>query len=313
MNYIIVLNWNSEKETINCLESLLKLNNSSNNKIIICDNNSCVESYEYIFNFLSKNYEKRFISFDEFDAKNNLNNSDIYLIRNKKNYGYAGGNNIGIRFALQFADMEYVWILNNDTIVKEDSLNQMLIKIKSDHKYGVVGSRLVEMGNKIKVQGIGGIINTWLCTTKEIGSDYKIDDEINEIYYENKIDYVIGASLLISKNCLNKVGLLCEEYFLYYEEIDYCNRVKQEGLKVGISSKSIVFHEQGVSTGKGKSDIADYYSVRNRIIISSKFYPKYILFCRISMLFVSVLRLKRLQFKRAVKYLPFIFMKDVQK
>ena len=68
MNYIIVLNWNSEKETINCLESLLKLNNSSNNKIIICDNNSCVESYEYIFNFLSKNYEKRFISFDEFDA-----------------------------------------------------------------------------------------------------------------------------------------------------------------------------------------------------------------------------------------------------
>lgn len=300
MNYIIVLNWNSEKETINCLESLLKLNNSSNNKIIICDNNSCVESYEYIFNFLSKNYEKRFISFDEFDAKNNLNNSDIYLIRNKKNYGYAGGNNIGIRFALQFADMEYVWILNNDTIVKEDSLNQMLIKIKSDHKYGVVGSRLVEMGNKIKVQGIGGIINTWLCTTKEIGSDYKIDDEINEIYYENKIDYVIGASLLISKNCLNKVGLLCEEYFLYYEEIDYCNRVKLEGFKVGISSKSLVFHELGASTGKGKSIIADFCSVRNRLIVSRKFYNEKYLFTYLSLFLVIFNRLRKMEVKKSL-------------
>lgn len=300
MIYIVVLNWNSAKETIACLKSLVNLDDFNNIRIIVCDNDSDVNSIKQIESYLSDFYGNDYISLNEDETLTYKIDKKFYFIKNFKNYGYAGGNNIGIRFALQFADMEYVWILNNDTIVKEDSLNQMLIKIKSDHKYGVVGSRLVEMGNKIKVQGIGGIINTWLCTTKEIGSDYKIDDEINEIYYENKIDYVIGASLLISKNCLNKVGLLCEEYFLYYEEIDYCNRVKLEGFKVGISSKSLVFHELGASTGKGKSIIADFCSVRNRLIVSRKFYNEKYLFTYLSLFLVIFNRLRKMEVKKSL-------------
>ncbi|MFW1887934.1 glycosyltransferase family 2 protein [Acinetobacter johnsonii] len=300
MIYIVVLNWNSAKETIACLKSLVNLVDFNNIRIIVCDNDSDVNSIKQIESYLSDFYGNDYISLNEDETLTYKIDKKFYFIKNFKNYGYAGGNNIGIRFALQFADMEYVWILNNDTIVKEDSLNQMLIKIKSDHKYGVVGSRLVEMGNKIKVQGIGGIINTWLCTTKEIGSDYKIDDEINEIYYENKIDYVIGASLLISKNCLNKVGLLCEEYFLYYEEIDYCNRVKLEGFKVGISSKSLVFHELGASTGKGKSIIADFCSVRNRLIVSRKFYNEKYLFTYLSLFLVIFNRLRKMEVKKSL-------------
>lgn len=309
MNYIIVLNWNSAKETLACLESLLKLNNSSKNRIIICDNDSKIESYEKILNYLHNNYQESFVAFDEDNTHNNIIQSEIYLIRNKKNYGYAGGNNVGIRFALQFSEMEYVWVLNNDTIVKNDSLEQLINKIKSNKDYGIVGSRLVELENKNKVQGIGGIINPWFCTTKEIGNNYCIDDEIDEIYYENKIDYVIGASLLISKECLERVGLLCDEYFLYYEEIDYCNRVKLKGLQVGIASKSVVFHELGVSTSKGKSDIADFYSVRNRLIISKRFYSKYYLTTYFSLVFVLFNRIRRRDYTKMIGIVKILFKK----
>ena len=204
--------------------------------------------------------------------------------------------------------MSYVWILNNDTVVQSDSLKFMLHKFLENNNYGVVGSRLVELENKSNVQGVGGIINPWLCTTKEIGSDLKINDAINEKEFEEKIDYVIGASLLISRDCLENVGLLCEDYFLYYEEIDYCNRARENNFSIGIASQSIVFHAHGASTNKGKSQIADYCSVRNRILITRKFYPNKLIFVKLSIFLVSLNRARRFQFSRAIRYLKFLFI-----
>lgn len=306
MNYIIVLNWNSAKETIACIQSLVRLNNCDQVRIIVCDNDSKKESHDEIYNFLNISFGNDFFALTEEQAANYALIHKVYFIKNKENYGYAGGNNRGIKFALQFSDMKNVWILNNDTIVQPDSLEMMIQKISSDSQYGVIGSRLVELGNKKNVQGIGGVINKWFCTTKEIGGQFKISDEIDEKEFEAKIDYVIGASLLISRKCLEQVGLLCEDYFLYYEEIDYCNRAKQKCFKIGIASKSIIFHEQGVSTSK-KSDLADYYSVKNRTLIANKFYPNKILYVRLSMILVVLNRLKRGSFKQGLRFLNLIF------
>lgn len=309
MIYIVILNWNSSNETIACLKSVMNLNDSEVNfKVIICDNNSQDNSSRNILKFLEDNYMYDYLSINEKEIYSTPNEYKILYIQNNSNYGYAGGNNVGIKFANNQIDLEYVWILNNDTEVDKNSLNELVHKMKSNPLYGVCGSRLVNISNRKNVQGIGGTINTRLCITKEVGNNYLIDDVIDELKYEKEVQYVIGASLLISKKCIEQIGYLCEDYFLYYEEIDYCNRAKNANFLIGISSKSIVFHHHGASTGKGKSDIADYYSVKNRIILTRKFYSENLFTVKLSILFVIFNRIRRLQFKRAVSYIGFLWI-----
>lgn len=302
--YVVILNWNSAQDTIHCIKSVLNLNKIKDVTIVICDNDSKKESYEEIKNFVldQTNISNLIISENEIPNYKN-SNYKIVLIKNEKNYGYAGGNNRGVRFALNQETMQYVWILNNDTEVASDSLDYLIDKFEANKKYGVVGSKLVEFENRTKVQGIGGVINPKFCTTKEIGNEFAIDENIDELNYEKKIDYVIGASMMFNRLCLQQVGLMCEDYFLYYEEIDICNRIRQNNLKVGIASKSIVYHKHGASTGKGKSDIADYYSVINRLLLARKFYKENLIFVRISFFIIIINRLKRLEFKRGFKYM----------
>lgn len=308
MNYIIVLNWNSAKDTIHCIKSVLNLNKIKDVTIVVCDNDSKQDSYDEIKNFVlnQTHISSLVISENEIpDYKNS--NYKIVLIKNEKNYGYAGGNNRGIKFSLLQDDMQYVWILNNDTEVAIDSLDYLVSKFELCNEYGVVGSKLVDFEDRNKVQAVGGIINPKFCTTKEIGSEFRVDELIDEIKYEQKVDYVVGASMLFSRACIDKVGLMCEDYFLYYEEIDICNRIRQKGLKVGIASQSIVYHKHGASTGKGKSDIADYYSVRNRLLISKKFYSQNFLLTYFSLFFVFLNRIRKFKFSKSKRIISILF------
>lgn len=249
--YVVVLNWNSDEDTINCIKSLLEVKGNENLKIIVCDNNSNEDSFKKVRNYISNLSNVSSLLINEnaiFQYKNT--SEKIVLIRNNENYGYAGGNNRGIKFAINQKNMINVWILNNDTIVQKGALISLIEKINSNRNYGVCGCCLVEYESKQRIQGIGGLINKWSFTAKEIGSNIDLEDNIDEVYYENQIDYVIGASFIITKECLLQVGLLCEEYFLYYEEYDYCMRAKQKNFLVGIASKSIVYHKHGASTNK---------------------------------------------------------------
>lgn len=306
--YVVILNWNSAQDTIHCIKSVLNLNKIKDVTIVICDNDSKQESYEEIKNFVldQTNISNLIISENEISNYNN-SNYKIVLIKNEKNYGYAGGNNRGVRFALNQETMQYVWILNNDTEVASDSLDYLIDKFESNKKYGVVGSKLVEFENRTKVQGIGGIINPKFCITKEIGSELSVEEHVDELNYEKKIDYVIGASMMFSRLCLQTVGLMCEDYFLYYEEIDICNRIRHNNLEVGIASKSIVYHKHGASTQRGKSDIADYYSVRNRLVIIKRFYPENLFTTKLSIFIVILNRIRYLRFKSAIRYFNFLF------
>lgn len=310
MIYIVVLNWNSDKSTIQCIESLMQLTKKHEITILVCDNNSSDSSYQNIDRYLNNNYESNFITMDEERIKfyQREMGENIFLIKNNKNYGYAGGNNIGIRFALNQKDMTYVWVLNNDTVVTENSLFELIQKIESNKKIGICGSRLVSLENKKIVQGIGGKISPWSCMTVEVGNQYTINDEIDEEYWQKQIDYVIGASLFFSREFLEKVGLLCEDYFLYYEEVDICNRAKYAGYEIGIASKSIVFHEQGVSTGQSGSSIANYYSIRNRILIAKKYYSNYIITVKLRILLLILKRGFFLDFKSVKKYIRFLII-----
>lgn len=319
--YIILLNYNGWQETIECLESVLK-SDYKNYQIIVVDNDSPNNSMDYIINWaegkqevnynenfqlkhLSQPFEKKpleYILYDQKEALNTKNiekykklNNSLIFIQAGENTGFAGGNNIGIKYALAKDDFEYIWLLNNDTVIEKNSLSS-LVSYANKNQLGISGSSLMYYDNPKKIQAYGGHVNKFFGTCTHIL-------DIKDI--QNKLDYIVGASFLIDKKVIDKIGLLPEEYFLYYEETDYCFNARNNGFKLGIDIESIVYHKEGVSTGGSyngnkKSEFSDILSIKNRI----KFHKKY-LGGRLGLyigLFITILnRIKRKQFNRIFK------------
>jgi len=246
--YIVILNWNGWQDTIACLTSIL-MNDYLEYEIIVCDNASTDDSEIYLKEWISERQEY-----------------PIHYIQTGKNLGFAGGNNVGIHYSLDAGDMEYVWLLNNDTIIEKDALSKLIEKIKTDKTIGICGSKLVYYDDHNKIQGLGGIYNRYFAFSRHILN-------IDEI---EKMDYVIGASMLVSKKFLMDVGLMCEDYFLYYEELDWAIRAKGK-YSLGCASESVVYHKEGASIGSDKnitkkSDLADCFLVKNKLKITRKYF-----------------------------------------
>lgn len=312
MIYIVILNWNGASDTIMCLDSLLELN-SNKFKIVICDNGSTDGSLEKIESwYREKTHSSRlnlpFLKMNVVESESSIlqkNESGIYLIDIGRNIGYAAGNNVGINFSLIQGDMEYVWLLNNDTEVHPESLSELVHAFTSQSEIGICGSRLVYFSDRGKLQGLGGVFNPVFCSSVH----YKANEDATLLFDDeevsNDIDYVIGASMLISRNVLLEVGNLCEDYFLYYEEIDFCLRAKNKGFRVYCATKSIVYHKEGASTKKNRKGVlADYYWVRNRLLIAKKFYPKWYFTVYLSLFMTLANRLRRgdfIKFKNVIK------------
>lgn len=282
--YIIILNWNGWKDTIECLDSIKKLT-YINYSIIICDNASSDESKNKINEWL----------------KNNVN-IDATLIVNKTNLGFAGGNNVGIKAALKQMDCKYVWILNNDTEVTPNSLCCLVNKMKTDDKIGICGSKLMYFYDRGKIQGYGGKFNSYLGYPSTIVKKEQIGN----------IDYPIGASMFLSIEFLKNVGLMCEEYFLYFEELDWSLRGKQTGYKIDCADDSIIYHKEGASIGSNsklssKSMMADYYLQKNKIKVIKKFYPLHLPLIYLGMLIGVIRRIITGQRKMAKQQLKIIF------
>jgi hypothetical protein len=288
----------------------------SSYKIVICDNHSSDDSIEQIQYWYQENKAKfpyladaEYQCLDKTEAKNykSTKSKGLYLIQTGDNLGYAGGNNVGVRFALNQADMDYVWVLNNDTVVQRDALNYLVKPCVDDKSIGIVGSKMVYFDKTEQLQGVGGVYNSWLGTSKHVAEGDESSKEFVDSEVSSNIDYVIGASLFFTKKMLNKVGLLSEDYFLYFEELDMVNRCKAEGFKIWLASKSIVYHKEGASIQK--STLSDFYFVRNRLIITKKYYPKKIIPVWLSLILVAINRLKQRRLKECLNVILIFFGK----
>ena len=184
---------------------------------------------------------------------------EIQLIISKKNLGFAGGNNI----ALKQAKGDYVLLLNNDTEVKPDFLESLVELMESDKKIGIVSSKILYFYEDNVIQYAGASpINP--ITSRGSHYGYKeIDngqlDEVTETAYPH------GACMMIRKSVLEELGLLYEGYFLYYEELDFAERVKRAGYKIYFQPNSSILHKESISTGKN-SPLKTYYMNRNRLL-----------------------------------------------
>ena len=200
----------------------------------------------------------------------------IHLIRNNKNYGYAGGNNIGIGYALYNSPPDYFLILNNDVVVAPDFLTEMVNVAESDDSIGIVGPKLYYSDFPNIIHSAGMKTNVWPGNTSSIG--YKQLDA-GQYDAQQEVDCISGCCLLIKKEVIHQVGMFDESYFCYWDEVDYCFRAQRAGFRSIYVPQAIAWHKKVLKKkfwgrlpyAEEASPLAYYYWTRNNF----KFMRKY--------------------------------------
>lgn len=299
--YIILLNWNGWIDTIECLESVFR-SNYPNYQVIVCDNNSQDRSLEHIQAWaegrldvsLPTTNSLRRLSFPPVpkpipyilwrytNAENNITADDVnrslVLIQINANLGFAGGCNVGLRYIASKNDFNYVWLLNNDTVIESSALDYLVQRMREKPRAGLCGSTIIYYHDPTRIQALGGFkYNKWLGTSKQIGNLDAWKESVDQEQIEKQMFGIQGASILVSNEFIKTIGLMSEDYFLYFEEQDWAMRAKEK-FELAFSSLSVVYHKEGTSTGgrsfqKKKSLLSDYFSSRSRLLFTKKFFP----------------------------------------
>jgi GT2 family glycosyltransferase len=276
---IILVNWNGWRDTLECLESLLCLE-YPNFKIVVCDNGSCDDSRDQIRLWA----DKHAVSFAEYmhdeavSADIGSNDAVLTLISIADNLGFAGGNNVGLRYCLVQGGFRYYWLLNNDTTVEPDALAHLAARMQDDQTVGICGSTIRLYHNHRKIQALGGgYYCRWVGLPWHYGRFIHWGKKISQEKAEARMNYVEGASMLVSSQFLEQTGLLCEDYFLYFEEADWAIRAKGR-FRMGYASQSVVYHKVGSSIGTSSNPMkisytSEYFNIRNRLLFTRRFYP----------------------------------------
>ncbi len=236
---VVVLNFEVEDLVRKCIASIKKSTHTLL-KIIIVDN--------------SKNSRLRNLKSD----------GSVSLIEAGKNLGYTGGNNIGIRYALE-KGADFIFILNPDTTVDKHTV-AVLVEKAIQYSTWILSPKIYFAGTNI-IWYAGGVFDFANVLGKHTG----VDDVDEGQYGEDKeVDFATGAAMFVYSKVFKEVGLFDERYFLYYEDSDLCFRAKKAGFKIMYIADALVYHENAQSTGLG-SPMQDYYITRNRMLFASKF------------------------------------------
>jgi GT2 family glycosyltransferase len=277
--YIIIVNWNGWRDTVECLESLLHLEYEPVS-VVVCDNGSEDESIDEFKKWSEiKGCHLKEYSRSEAEAGGDLGVYPwLVLIRNGENLGFAGANNVGLRYACAHGDFSYAWLLNNDTVVDKGALGHLITRISQHSSIGMCGSTLLQYRNPKRIQALGGgYYCRWIGLPFHFGRFMTMGHLSSPKRAEAWMNYVEGASLLVSREFLDAIGLMNEEYFLYFEEADWAIRAKGR-FSLAYASESIVYHKIGASIGTSsnplkKSPLCDYYSIRNRLLFTRRYHP----------------------------------------
>ncbi|MGR3310598.1 MAG: glycosyltransferase family 2 protein [Candidatus Brocadiales bacterium] len=268
---ITILNLNKCIDTIECIDSLGKID-YPNYEIVLVDNGSKDNSVEL--------FKARYSS-----------NTKIRLLINNNNLGFTGGHNLAIRHTLG-EDIDYFLLLNNDTVVKPDFLTRLINAAKADDKIGIVGPKIYKFGSSDILSCSG---------TKTIPFLDNILEYLHKVIHNiETVDHIPSAALMIKKEVIERIGLLDERFFAYFEDWDWCVRARKLGYKSVYVPDATIWHKDATTIGF-KSPSYYYYTTRNRMLFARKhlgwftfiflFLPYFITY-RLSLL-ILVLLLKR--------------------
>jgi GT2 family glycosyltransferase len=292
--YIVLLNWNGWRDTIECLESLFRLDDTQF-RVIVCDNASSDDSLQRIKSWAeggltvrAENSElnrfswppvKKPIAYCE-AAKSTFNRGEIspdvrlILIQTGANLGFAGGSNAGLRFALKDPDCRFCWVLNSDTVVAPDALGALRCAIEENSDIGICGSLNLSYHSPKQVQALGGkFYNCWTSRVRAL--QCTSIDQISAS--EASFDFVNGASMFLTRRFLETVGLMEESYFLYFEELDWAMRSRGRFL-LGYAPESIIYHKEGAQAGSNadrmkRSLLSERFLSKNRVLFTKRYLP----------------------------------------
>ena len=235
---IILVTWNNAEDALECLASLTRLD-YTNHKVVVVDNCSTDGTSEHV--------RRAF--------------PHALLIENTENLGYAGGCNAGLKFAFEELGAAYCLILNNDTVVQDSHFLDLLVSsAEQDTSIGIVAPLVLNLSPSPTIQCAGVWVNYYTGRARLIT---RIGQR--PIW----TDTVHGCAFMVRREVADRVGLLDERFYLYWEETDYCVRVGKAGYRLLINPVAHILHKSGGSIG-GRSDLYTYYFFRNRLLFMQK-------------------------------------------
>jgi GT2 family glycosyltransferase len=239
---IITVNYNQPEATIALLKSIEVHYSNMPLEVILVDNGSTM------------NCELTFIK----------HRKDIIFIRSEKNLGFAGGNNLG----LKAAKGDFLFFVNNDTEFLPGLLEELSGAIVADPSIGIISPKILYFDEPDVLQYVGFTnMNYYTCRNFCIGQFEKDLGQYDNLLRET--GFAHGAAMMVSKSALEAAGPMAENFFLYYEEMDWCERIRSAGYKVYVNTRASIFHKESLSVGKN-SALKEYFMNRNRILFIRK-------------------------------------------
>ncbi len=235
---IITVNFNHSHVTDDLLDSIIQYNNYSNIEIIVIDNGSTIDPVP--------NWK---IKYPEF-----------IFIRSEQNLGFAGGNNLGIKAS----SGDFLFLVNNDTVFTPSLIEQLMSTLLKHPNVGMVSPKILyfDQPEILQYAGYTGM-NFYTARNACIGQ-YETDHGQFD-HLEGKTGYAHGAAMMLKRSVIEKAGLMFEGFFLYYEELDWCESIKRAGFEIWVNMKASIYHKESVSVGR-KTALKEYFMNRNRIL-----------------------------------------------
>ncbi|MBQ6843139.1 MAG: glycosyltransferase family 2 protein [Agathobacter sp.] len=268
---IIILNYNNYQDTIECIKSVKQINDTEY-EILVVDNCSTNESYEVLKKEACEN---------------------VKVIQTEKNLGYAGGNNVAIRYARK-EGFDYICILNNDTIVDEKFLSTSIEYLENHSDVAFVGPIVLDYHHGF-VQSTGGNVLVNRGETRLL--NHKVNRE--DVGLEIECDFIVGACLVFKTALLDDIGLIPENYFLFYEESEWCYKARKKGYRNVCLNTTFILHKGSVSINQYEG-LSAYLMARNRVIffkrnIAAKGfrYLSFLLFLLVDTIYVMIVADKK--------------------
>ncbi|MGN7205939.1 glycosyltransferase family 2 protein [Pedobacter sp. SAFR-022] len=235
---IITVNYNQPLVTVEFLKSVVANTNQNETEVILVDN-GCDEDHSQLFKSIYP---------------------QLKYVSSPINLGFAGGNNLGVKIA----SGTFLLFLNNDTEITPDLLDVLTSELDSNIEIGIVSPLIAYFDDPKIIQYAGFTpMNYLTCRNEGIGN---MVENVGQYDKESReTAYCHGAAMMCRRDDLSSVGLMEESYFLYYEELDWCEKFKKAGKKIWFTGKAVVFHKESISVGK-ESPIKTYFMTRNRML-----------------------------------------------
>jgi hypothetical protein len=238
--FIVIINWNQHEDAIECVESVKGLD-YDNFEIVVVDNASRESSVKMI--------RGRF--------------PDLRIIENSENLGYAGGNNIGIRYALD-KSADYVLILNSDIVLDRYALKNLISVAQQDKDAGIFAPKVYYYDRRSIINSLGTSIN-WFRLRPNLGECGQ--EDYGQFNKAEQKDVLVGCALLIKKTTFEKIGFFNENYFAFHEDADLCLRNIKCGGKNLTVPGAVAYHKVAGSV-KEHRPLVNYYTIRNFLYLA---------------------------------------------